>query len=409
MGIFDLFRRGRFGKATALVHLPEFLMARESRSGVRVNVDTALSVATVFGCARVIAEGLAQVPVRFYQRNGDKPATRIFDHPLEELLTRRPNRWQTAFEFIETLVLHLALTGNAFVWINSVGRERKIVELIPIEPGKVIINRDPATLALTYQVTMENGRSPVMTAGQIWHLRGPSWNSWRGLDAIKLAREAIGLALATEESHAQFHRNGARPSGGISVEGTLDGDQYTRLRTYLEENFAGAQNAGRPMIMDRSAKWQPFMMSGVDAQHIETRKHQIEEICRFMRVIPMMVMHTDKTATYASAEQMFIAHVVHTIQPWAVRFEQSAESALTRPEDRLDIRFNLKGLMRGAAKDRAEYNAKALGSGGSPAWMTQNEVRDEDGLDWIEGGDELPKPTNVAPPAPPSGDPSNDN
>jgi HK97 family phage portal protein len=140
-------------------------------------------------------------------------------------------------------------------------------------------------------------------------------------------------------------------------------------------------------------------MTGVDSQHLETRKHQIEEICRHMRVIPLMVQHSDKTATYASAEQMFIAHVVHTIAPWATRFEQSAEANLLAPGEDVDIRFNLKSLMRGAAKDRAEYYAKALGSGGSPAWMTQNEVREDDGLDAIEGADALPQPANMTTPA----------
>jgi HK97 family phage portal protein len=176
----------------------------------------------------------------------------------------------------------------------------------------------------------------------------------------------------------------------------LTDQQHEQLSRWLAKHYAGSDNGGKPLVMDRAAKWSQQMMSGVDAQHLETRKHQVEEICRAMRVIPMMAGYSDKTSTYASAEQMFIAHVVHTITPWATRIEQSAERALLADETDIDIRFDLKGLMRGAAKDRAEYLSRALGSGGSPAWMTQNEARYEDGLDWIEGGDELPKlPTQM--------------
>jgi HK97 family phage portal protein len=263
----------------------------------------------------------------------------------------------------------------------------------------VLVDRK-SDMSITYQVMFEDGRSPILTEADVWHIRGPSWNSWMGIEAVKYARDAIGLSMALETSHSRLHKNGLQPSGTYSIEGSLAEKDHARLHAYLEKYYGGQDNAGRPLILDRSAKWLSRAMSGVDAQHIETRNHQIEEICRHFRVIPLMVGYSDKTATYASAEQMFIAHVVHTITPWVTRFEQSAERALLGPDENLDIRFDLKGLMRGAAKDRAEYYAKALGSGGAPAWMTQNEVREDDGLDPIDGGDELPKPTNVGGPAP---------
>jgi HK97 family phage portal protein len=387
--------RGAFS-AKSLVDLPLFATWPEAKSGAKVNTTTALGVATVMACARAIAEGVAQVPIRLYDRQGARPQ-RVTDHPLLDLLTWRPNPWQTSFEFRETLLLHLVLCGNAFVWINRV--RGRIVELIPIEPGRVLVDRK-SDMSITYQVMFEDGRSPILTEADVWHIRGPSWNSWMGIEAVKYARDAIGLSMALETSHSRLHKNGLQPSGTYSIEGSLAEKDHARLHAYLEKYYGGQDNAGRPLILDRSAKWLSRAMSGVDAQHIETRNHQIEEICRHFRVIPLMVGYSDKTATYASAEQMFIAHVVHTITPWVTRFEQSAERALLGPDENLDIRFDLKGLMRGAAKDRAEYYAKALGSGGAPAWMTQNEVREDDGLDPIDGGDELPKPTNVGGPAP---------
>lgn len=384
----------RLFRQKSLEQLPAFARWPESKAGVDINTTTALGAATIMACTRAIAEGVAQTEIKFHRQSGGKE--RVLDHPLLPILTRRPNPWQTSFEFRETLLFHLVLCGNAFVFVNRV--RGQVVELIPIEPGKVWVQRNP-DMTMTYTVTFEDGRASTLTSADIWHLRGPSWNSWMGLEAIKVARDAIGLSIALETSHARLHKNGLQPSGVYTMDGTMNEDQYKRLRAYLAQHYAGSDNAGTPLILDRNAKWLQQTMTGVDSQHLETRKHQIEEICRHMRVIPLMVQHSDKTATYASAEQMFIAHVVHTIAPWATRFEQSAEANLLAPGEDVDIRFNLKSLMRGAAKDRAEYYAKALGSGGSPAWMTQNEVREDDGLDAIEGGDALPQPANMTTPA----------
>jgi HK97 family phage portal protein len=389
---------------SALTSIPDFLMYSEAKSGVAVTWRSSLEVSTVLACVRAIAEGVSQVPFRFYEGGSDR-LIRIKDHPLEPILARRPNRWQTAFEFRETLILHAALTGNAFVFKNQVGPERKIVELIPIAPGRVTVYRK-ADMSLEYHIAAEvpdqsgfgqglnqiaNGAIQVFPQESIWHFRGPSWNSWMGLEAVKLAREAIGLALATESAHAKLHRNSLRAGGVYSVEGTLDDEQNKKLVKWLERNLTG-ENAFKPLVLDRSAKFLQSSMTGVDAEHLSTRKFQVEEICRNFRLMPIMVGFSDKTSTYASAEQMFIQHVVHTIAPWAERLEKSIESNLLAEDDRTDVRLHLNGLMRGASKDRAEYFAKALGNGGGNSWMTPNEVREADGLDWIEGGDELPKP-----------------
>lgn len=377
-----------------LAELPAFKTWPESKSGPQITAGTALEVSAVIACARVIAEGVAQVPLKFYGPAGADGRRRPVDHELARTFGYRPNQWQTSFEFRETLMLHLILCGNAFVFVSR-RSDGSVIELIPIEPARVFVNRR-LDMVTEYSVMMENGRSPTLRAPDIWHIKGPSWSSWYGLEPVRLAREAIGLALATEESHARFHANGARPSGMISVDGNLDEKAYQRLKQYIESEVSGVRNTGKPLIADRAAKFQQFAMSGVDAQHLETRRFQIEEICRALRVMPIMIGHADKTATYASAEQMFLAHVVHTITPWCARIEQSAEHALLAADDDIDIRFDLKGLMRGAAADRAAYLSKALGAGGSPAWMTPNEAREMDGLDPIEGGDELPKPTNVS-------------
>lgn len=368
-----------------------------SKSGVSVTWDTAIKVSTVLACARVISQGIAQVPLKVFlnQPQGGKVAAT--DHPLYFLLHNQPNEWQTSFEYRETLGLHLAMCGRHYSFINRVRGE--IRELIAIEPSMVETSR-ARDGTITYKVKMADGLFKDYPQEAIWHIRGPSWNGSEGLDAIHLAREAIGLAISAEDQHSRFFKNGVRPSGTYSVEGKLDDAQYKQLRKFIVDNTTG-DNQGLPMIVDRGAKWLQQAMTGVDAQHLETRRFQVEEICRTMGVMPIMVGHADKTATYASAEQMFLAHVVHTLTPWYTRIEQSVDAHLLGKKEVQKgyyAKFIAAGLLRGSMKDRSDYFSKALGAGGSPAWMTQDEVRELEEMNPM-GGDAaaLPKPTNVAP------------
>lgn len=371
-----------------------------SKAGPSVTWSSAIEVATVLACVRVHANGISQVPFRVYQDSGSgtRPAP---DHSLYDVLYRRPNGWQTSFSFRETLVFHVLLTGNAFVWKGMVGSGREIRTLEPIEPNRVTVKRDKAG-RLTYEVRADDGATVTFAADEIWHLRGPSWNSWMGLDATKLARDAIGLTMATEASQAEMHKNGARVTGLLSMEGSIGREKFDFLSSWLDKHSTGGERASKPLVLDNGAKFTPFQMTGVDSQHLETRKHQIEEICRAFGVMPIMVGHADKTATYASAEQMFLAHVVHTLAPWYERIEQSADINLLSEGDRRAgyyTKFNPNGLMRGAAKDRAEFYSKALGGPGARGYMTPNEVRALEELDPIEGGDTLPSDQPAQTPA----------
>lgn len=350
-GLFDSFGLGTKAART-LDQLPGFLMGPDSKSGVSVSYATALQVAAVLACIKVVAEGIAQSPCKLMRalKKGGMELAR--DHPLFWLLYRQPFGKQTAFEFWETIVAHMMLVGNAFVFVNWVNG--RVFELILLEPGKVTVTRH-ADMSLTYEVDgLEGGRRQV-PSGSMWHLRGVSWNGWMGMDTVRLAREAIGLAMALEQSHAGLHKNGAMPSGIYSVDGTLTEPQHVQLTEWLKK-FAAADR-GTPMVLDRGAKWLSQQMTGVDAQHLETRRFQIEEICRIFRVMPIMVGLSEKTATYASAEQMFLAHVTHTLVPWATRIEQSIEVNLLTAKEQRDgyqVKFNLTAMMRGDYKSRQE-------------------------------------------------------
>jgi HK97 family phage portal protein len=371
---------------TTLDLFREIYGGRASSSGKAINLQTAMQVATVFACARVIAEGIAQVPLKVYQASPDgKTGTPAQDHPLYWPLYLKPNSFQTSYEYRETIGLHLALTFRHHSFINRV--RGRIVELIPLEPGRVT-TKCSDDMTLTYEVQGKSGAVQSFPAEAIWHIRGPSWTGWEGLDALYIARDIIGLSIALEESQARFHANGSRPSGVISVEGKLDDKQYAQLRSWLHKEHEGSANAGRAMLLDRNAKWMQQAMTGVDAQHLESRKYQCEEICRNMRVMPIMVGYSDKATTYASSEQMFLSHVVHTLSPWYVRLQQSIDVNLIGMKDAqkgIFSKFLIGALLRGSMKDTAAFLKTMTADTGA---LTRNEAREYLDYNPIDGLDE---------------------
>lgn len=383
----------------------EFGLSAPVKSGVRVGRLQALQVATVFGCLRVLGEGVAQVPLKLMHNRGrDKMDAAA--HPLYDLLHTKPNEWMSSFELRETMVWHAGLCGAAHVFVvrDSLGRP---IELIPLQAGSVEVKQG-SDWRLVYRVTTERGGQREFPQEAIWTVRGPSWNGYQGLEVLRLAREAIGLSIAAEEHHARVHRNSAAPSGLYSVDGALGADQYKALRAWLEKEYSGLENTGRPMILDRNAKFTPYAFKGVDMQHLETRKHQIEEVCRYFRVMPIMIGYSDKAATYASAEQMFLAHLVHTLMPWYSRIEQSIDANLLNAADRKAghyAKFTERGLLRGAMKDEAEYLSKLVERG----VLTRNEARALMDRNPLDGLDEPLTPINLTADLSPAPDPKEKN
>lgn len=386
----------------------EILRAQvKSKAGTSVNLDTAMKVAALFACLRVISQGVAQVPFKLYREttvNGLRNIEPARGHRLYDVLARQPNDFSTSFEFRETLAIHAAL-GDAFAFKNVVGTgsNRRIAELILLPPGRMRVLQ-AADWTVTYEFTAESGAKQIFPAEAIWHVRGPSWSGFAGIQILQVAREALGLSIATEETHSKLHAKGVRPSGVYSVDGTLDEAKYKALKKWIEAEVGGSENAGGVMVLDRAAKFMSTAMTGLDAQHLETRKYQIEEVCRFMGVSPIMAFYSDKATTYASAEQMFLSHVVHCLAPWYARIEQSADVHLLSKADREQgyyTHFISAGLLRGAAKDRADAHAKALGSGGHQPWMTVDEVRALEELNPMGGpAATLQAPSNSQQPPP---------
>ena len=374
MGIRDWFRRPGAVKMTSHELFRELYGALNSATGKSVNWRTALDVTTVLACARKIAEGIALPPLKLL-RESDDGRTKL---PAKELslyavLSRRANFYQTSFEYLETVGLHLALCGQHFSFINR-GARGAILELIPFEPQHVEVKRDKQTRALRYVVTPEDGPAVEFPAAAIWHVKGPSWNGYLGLAAVKLAREAIGLAMATEESHAKLHKHGARVGGLISVEGALGEKQYNELKAWIEKNFEGSGNAHRTMILDRAAKFTSAQQTGIDSQHLETRRYQVEEVCRAMGVMPIIVGYSDKASTYASAGEMFRAHERLTLAPQWKMIEQSIDAHLLTEKERAEgifAAFTDEGIKRGAIKEKQDFLLGMVNGG----LMTPNEGR----------------------------------
>ena len=376
-----------------------------SASGKSVTMRTAIQVATVFACLRVIGNGMAQVPFKLKRESPDgKSRAPAKSHSLYKLLALKPNSWQTSFEFRQMLSWHVELCGNAYVFKSrsSIG---KYLELIPFAPGQVVTRRD-ADMRLFYDAIGFDGTSRTFTQDQIWHLRGPTLDGFQGLDVISLARDAIGLAMATEEAVANLHKNGIRNSGIYSVEGTLGKEQYEDLAGWVNKQFAGMQNAGKPMILDRAAKFLNTSMTSIDAQTSETRNKQIEQICSFFGVLPIKVGFADKTATFASAEEFNRAHREDCLAPRWESFEQSAMiNLLTEEEIALGyyMDFTEEGLIRGSAKDTKDIILGYVNGG----LLTTNEGRAllDRNPDADPASDKLRVPANIvgdpakAPPA----------
>lgn len=366
-------------------------------SGQSVTLEKAIQVSTALACGRVIAEGQAMLPWKIMRAVGMQ-RSEARDLPLYDRLTRKPNALQSDFEFKEQAGMHLAFTGNAYVYAPRVGGD--VDELYLFEPGWVTPQYQWPSPP-TYVVMTPTGPL-TLTSAEVWHIKGPAFCAYVGLDFTRIARQALGLSMAIEESQGRMQGQGVQIPGMLSVEGSLSPEQQKKLKKWLAEEHSGPQNAGKWAVVDRAAKFISTSMSNVDAQTLEMRRFQVEEVCRFMRVLPIMVGHADKTSTYASAEQMILAHATYTLGPWATRIESSIDRWLLTDKQAGDGYYsNLdeKALLRMTAKDQAEVLYRYCGG---PV-MTRNEGRAKLELNPIEGGDELLAPANTFlgnPPAP---------
>jgi len=357
-------------------------------AGVSVTEKTALQVSTVLACVKAIADGCATPDLHVYRELTDGTRQKATNIPEYRLLSRRPNEFQTSFEWRRQMTMHAALTG-AGLSVKVRGLNGRVKELIPVMPGQWSIQRN-SRYNIVYRCTDQFGIIGEFGPDDVFLLNNLQWDFVGNLNAVTLARSAIGLAMATERSQSAMHANGLRPSGTYSVDGNLTAEQHGRLTAMLKAK-SGPDNAGIPMILDRAAKWFNTSITGVDAQHVETRRLQVEEICRVYGVFPIMIGHSDKASTFASSEAFFSAHVKHTLAPWHKAWTQRIDEMLLDGAGPLFGEFDVRYMTAGSMADRAQWARTMVEMG----IYTRNEIRDNEGLDPLEGLDDPLTPLNM--------------
>lgn len=347
-----------------------------NHAGVTVTPDIALKSSCVYSCIKVLAETISTTPVQMVRDLPGGWMEPAPEHPLDEIIRYQPNQTQTAVEFWEMMMLHAGLRGCAYAEIVP-GLRGAVDQLLPLHTDRV----QPERLrdgTLRFIVTNPTtGAQKTLLQEEVFRIPGMSSDGIRGLRAVDLAAEAIGLGLAADAYAARVFSNNLNIGGYLIHPKKLSPEAQKNLVQRLMERFAGIDNAHRPIVLQEGMDFKPASMNGRDAQLLEARKWQIGEIARYWR-IPLFMLGIDQTG--ANSEQQALDFVKYTLRPWVRRIEQAIRRDLIVAKGTYSAKFNMDALLRADSAARAEYFSKALGAGGSPPWMKQNEVRHIEGL-----------------------------
>lgn len=362
--------------------LAAFMQAgSETASGAVVTPENALRNPAILRASNLVSRSIGMLPLGLYE-NGDDP-DRAAEHPLNRILARAPNGWQTPFTFKSTMQLRALIDGDAYALpIRSRG---KVVRLVPLRRGSVAWKQND-DWSVEYTITRPNGSSITVPEGEMFHLRDTSLDGVGGLSRVRQARDAIGLAKRAEEAAARLFRNGMLLGGYLSTERSLSQPAQDRLKEQMAERYAGAENAQKWMIFEEGLKAEKLGQTSVESQHLETRKHQIEEVARTFDV-PRPLLMMDETSWGSGIEQLGLFFITFGLAPWFVTWEQEISRVLLTDaeRDRYYAKFNERALLRGSLKDQAEFFKAALGAGGQDPWMTVDEVREKADLKQMGG------------------------
>lgn len=356
-----------------------------SNSGVRVDELSAMQTSAVYACVKILAETVASLPLHLYKKGKDGKNEQAEQHPLFCCLYECPNEEMTSFEFRETMMTSVLLWGNAYARI--IRKKGHVSELWYLKPQNMTVERDSVTHRIKYTYSDDiTNQTVVYRPEQVFHLKGLSLDGVKGISPIAQAREAVGLALATEEYGAKFFGNGARPGGVLEHPGILKDPE--KLRESWNKVYQGTRNSHKVAVLEEGLKYHSIGIAPEDAQFLETRKYQVNEICRIFRVPPHLVGDLER-ATFSNIEHQSIEFVQHTIRPWLVRWEQEISRSLLDESERLlyFARFNVDGLLRGDYKSRMEGYAIGRQNG----WLSINDIRRLEDMSLVpadKGGDD---------------------
>jgi HK97 family phage portal protein len=359
-------------------------------SGKPVNEHTAMQMTAVYSCVRILAEAIAGLPLHLYKYTASGGKEKALSHPLYFLLHDEPNPEMSSFVFREALMTHLLLWGNAYAQIIRNGKG-EVIALYPLMPNRMRVDRDSkGKLYYSYtrysdEASAINGMTVTLRPSDVLHIPGLGFDGLVGYSPIAMAKNAIGMAIACEEYGAKFFANGAAPGGVLEHPGTIKDPQ--KVKESWNMAYQGSGNAHRVAVLEEGMKYQPIGISPEQAQFLETRKFQINEIARIFRVPPSMIGDLDR-ATFSNVEQLSLDFVKFTLGPWISRWEMALQRSLILPSERasLFIRYNLEGLLRGDFKSRIESYAVGIQNG----FYSPNDIRSLENLNLIskeEGGD----------------------
>lgn len=382
-----LFRKSDTGMSSS--ELSEMIgLTYDTYTGRRVSPQLAMQLTAVFSCVRVLAESVGMLPCSLYEQL-DRENRRAVRERLNKLLSTKPNNYMTPQEFWELLIACLCLRGNFYAYkVKALG---EVVELLPLEPSSVTPKLN-SKWEPEYQVTFPDGKRDTLTQDDIWHVRIFTLDGLTGLSPIAYAKQAVGLGLATEEHGSRLFGNGAVTSGVLQTDQYLKDDAYERLKTDFENRHQGLANAHKPMILEMGLKWQQISMTSEDAQFLETRKFQLEEICRIFRVPLHMIQNTDR-ATFNNIENLGIGFINYSLVPYLTRIEQRINVGLVKPSKQgvFYAKFNTGALLRGDMKSRFDAYATGINWG----IYSPNECRELEELNPRDGGDIWLTPMNM--------------
>lgn len=366
----------------------------DTYTGRRIDERSALSLSTVYACIRAISEPASMLPMLMYERTSGSGGgkERAEAHPVYRLLKQAPNPEQTPIEWKDLMLSHAAAWGNGYSEIEW-SKGGFPLALWPLNTAKMEPKREKGKI--WYYYTTPDGKRHRLAAHQVLHLRGRGGNSVVGYNITQMyAKESIGLGLATEEHGARFFGNGSRSGVVLKHPGKLSDEAYDRLLNSWESKHQGLSNSHRAAILEEGLDVDSIGIPPEEAQFLQTRSFQVEEICRWFNVPPHMVQHLDK-ATFSNIEHQSLDFVIHTLGPWLTRFSQVAERDLLLEDERQRhlIEFMTDALLKGDIDSR--YNAYATGR--QWGWLSVNEIRASENRNPIEGGDEYMIPLNMVP------------
>lgn len=360
-----------------------FLFGRTT-SGKPVNERTAMQTTAVYACVRILAEAVASLPLHVYEYQDDGGKKLVHDHPLYYLLHDEPNPEMTSFVFRETLMSHLLIWGNAYAQIIRDGAGR-VLGLYPLLPDKMDVQRDDRG-NIYYVYSRNSDENPMfkeygdirLKAEDVFHIPGLGFDGLIGYSPIAMAKNAVGMTLACEEYGASFFANGANPGGVLEHPGVLK--DPSKVRESWNSVYRGVNNAHKIAVLEEGMKYQQIGIPPEEAQFLETRKFQINEIARLYRIPPHMLGDLDKSS-FSNIEQQSLEFVKYTLDPWVIRWEQSLQRSLLLPGEKgkYFIKLNVDGLLRGDYQSR--MNGYAVGR--QNGWFSANDIREMENMNPI--------------------------